>query len=72
MEVETGERDGWMSRLRRNWRRLVLVVAAIVALPYLLILLYAAPFVRPVSTLMLRDLVLLRGYDRQWVAFEDI
>ncbi|MFC6446861.1 monofunctional biosynthetic peptidoglycan transglycosylase [Shinella zoogloeoides] len=72
MEVETGGRDGWMSRLRRNWRRLVFVVAAFVALPYVLIFLYAVPFVRPVSTLMLRDLVLLRGYDRQWVAFEDI
>ena len=61
-----------MSRLRRNWRRLVFVVAAFVALPYALIFLYAVPFVRPVSTLMLRDLVLLRGYDRQWVEFEDI
>ncbi len=61
-----------MSRLRRNWRRLVFVVAAFVALPYVLILLYTVPLVRPVSTLMLRDLVLLRGYDRQWVAFEDI
>lgn len=61
-----------MSRLRRNWRRLVLAAAVFAALPYVLILLYAVEFVRPVSTLMLRDLVLLRGYDRQWVAFEDI
>ncbi|MGX5721228.1 monofunctional biosynthetic peptidoglycan transglycosylase [Shinella zoogloeoides] len=72
MEVETGERDGWMSRLRRSRRRLVLAVVALIALPYALILLYTLAFVHPVSTLMLRDLVLLRGYDRQWVSFEDI
>ena len=61
-----------MTRLRRNWRRIVMAFLAFVALPYVLIVLYAVDFVRPVSTLMLRDLVLLRGYDRQWVAFEDI
>ena len=61
-----------MSRLRRSWRRLVLVVLAVVALPYALILLYTVDFIRPVSTLMLRDLVLLRGYDRQWVEFDEI
>ena len=72
MEVGTGEKDGWMSRLRRNWRRLVLVVAAIVAVPYVLILGYTGEIVPSGSTLMLRDLALLRGYDRQWVDFEDI
>lgn len=53
-------------------RRALLAVAALVALPYLLIVLYALPFVHPVSTLMLSELVLLRGYDRRWVDFEDI
>lgn len=72
MEVGTGERDGWMSRLRRNWRRVLLAVLAFIALPYVLILLYTVEFVRPVSTLMLRDLALLRGYDRQWVEFDEI
>ena len=61
-----------MTRLRRNWRRITLALMAFVALPYVLIVLYAIDFIRPVSTLMLRDLVLLRGYDRQWVEFEDI
>jgi monofunctional biosynthetic peptidoglycan transglycosylase len=61
-----------MSRFRRNWRRLVLAVLALIALPYVLILLYTIDFVRPVSTLMLRDLALLRGYDRQWVEFDRI
>jgi monofunctional biosynthetic peptidoglycan transglycosylase len=71
-ELQAGEEGGLIRRLRRTWRRLVLAVLAIAALPYLLILLYTAEFVRPVSTLMMRDLVLLRGYDRQWVAFDDI
>ncbi len=71
-EIESGERDGLMSRLRRNWRRIVLAVLAFIALPYVLILLYTIEFVRPVSTLMLRDLALLRGYDRQWVEFDAI
>ncbi len=61
-----------MTRFRRQWRRAVLMFLALMALPYLLIALYAVEFVRPVSTLMLRDLVLLRGYDRQWVSFDDI
>ncbi|OJU71411.1 MAG: monofunctional biosynthetic peptidoglycan transglycosylase [Rhizobiales bacterium 63-7] len=56
----------------RHRRRLVLGVGAIVALPYALMLLYLLPFVHPVSTLMLADLALLRGYDRRWVDFENI
>lgn len=54
-------------------RRLVLrILMVIVALPFVLMVLYKIPGVHPVSTLMLRDLVLLRGYERQWVNFEDI
>ncbi|RDL49609.1 Monofunctional biosynthetic peptidoglycan transglycosylase [Ensifer sp. M14] len=64
------------SSLRRTWRqhrrRIVLAVVGLVLLPYALIALYLIDFIRPVSTLMLRDLVLLRGYDRQWVEFDQI
>lgn len=57
----------------RRWvRRLLKWAVAVVLLPYLLILIYAVDFVRPISTLMLWDLATLRGYDRRWVAFEDI
>jgi monofunctional glycosyltransferase len=57
----------------RRWIRRLLKWAIIVALlPYLLILVYAVDFIRPVSTLMLWDLATLKGYDRRWVAFEDI
>ncbi|WP_442967108.1 monofunctional biosynthetic peptidoglycan transglycosylase [Rhizobium sp. GN54] len=59
-------------RLRRGVRKVALLVVALLILPYLLIPVYAIGLVHPVSTLMLRDLVTLRGYDRQWVDFEDI
>lgn len=60
------------SGLGSLWRRLLLWLLVLCALPYVLIVLYRVDFIHPVSTLMLRDLVLLRGYDRQWVSFEDI
>jgi monofunctional glycosyltransferase len=40
--------------------------------PIVLMLIYAIPFVHPISTLMLKDLVLFKGYDRQWVYYENI
>ncbi|MBB3594601.1 monofunctional biosynthetic peptidoglycan transglycosylase [Rhizobium sp. BK529] len=65
--------------VRRRWfgdrqvlKGIVLAVLALLLLPYVLIFLYLLPFIHPVSTLMLRDLVLLRGYDRQWVSIDDI
>ena len=58
--------------MRRWIKRLLNWAVAIVLLPYLLILVYAVDFVRPISTLMLWDLVTLKGYDRRWVEFEDI
>jgi monofunctional biosynthetic peptidoglycan transglycosylase len=64
--------QGWMQALRQRWRRLLLWVIGLVLLPYVLILLYFPSFIHPISTLMLRDLVLLRGYDRQWVSFDQI
>ena len=59
-----------MASPKPDWRireRLLLaakIVGAFLLLPYVLVLLYALPFVRPVSTLMLADLALFRGYDR--------
>jgi monofunctional glycosyltransferase len=53
-------------------RRLAIVLAVIVLLPFALTLLYAVPGVRPVSLLMAGDVVTLRGYDRQWVPLEDM
>ncbi|TCU23832.1 monofunctional biosynthetic peptidoglycan transglycosylase [Rhizobium azibense] len=52
--------------------RIVLGLAGLLILPYVLIFVYLIPFIHPVSTLMLHDLVLLRGYDRRWVSLDDI
>ena len=60
------------SPVRRWIKRLLKWAVIILVLPYVLILLYAVDFIRPVSTLMLWDLATLKGYDRQWVEFEDI
>ncbi len=67
-------RAGWRNRLlsRGFIRRIVLIVIAILVLPYLLVFVYALPFTRPVSTLMLSELLLFRGYDRRWVSLDDI
>jgi len=53
-------------------RRIVKVLAVIVMIPVVLSILYVPSFVHPVSTLMLEDLILFRGYDRRWVPLEDI
>lgn len=71
-EEESVEDYGSRTWLREWLLRGAKVLAALLILPYLLVLLYAIPFVRPVSTLMFSDLALLRGYDRQWVSFDQI
>jgi monofunctional biosynthetic peptidoglycan transglycosylase len=73
-DAELSPRRSRLSWLRagRIWRRLMLAVLAFLLFPYLLIFIYLLPFIHPVSTLMLRDAVLLKGYDRRWVSFDDI
>jgi monofunctional biosynthetic peptidoglycan transglycosylase len=57
----------------RPWlQRLVKFAAVLVLAPVVLTILYLPPFVHPISTLMMRDLVTLRGFDRQWVPLEDV
>ena len=67
-------RAGWRQRpVSGNLiRRIVMIAIALVVLPYLLVFVYALPFTRPVSTLMLSELVLFRGYDRRWVSLDQI
>jgi monofunctional biosynthetic peptidoglycan transglycosylase len=62
-------RGGLLARLLRYG---VVALGVLVALPIALTLLYAVPFVRPVSNLMAVDLVMLRGYDRQWTGLDDM
>ena len=55
---------------RRLLRGLVIIGVVLVALPLVLVPLYTV--VPPVSTLMIKDLVTLKGYKRDWVPLEDI
>jgi monofunctional biosynthetic peptidoglycan transglycosylase len=79
LEVEALEQDEQFAppaeerRQRPRIIRAVLISALLLLIgPYVLILLYRVDFIRPVSTLMLADLVTFQGYDRRWVEFEDI
>jgi monofunctional biosynthetic peptidoglycan transglycosylase len=60
------------SGLRKWLRRLVIAVVVIAAIPACLTFVYAIPGVHPISTLMLKDLVTGKGYDRQWVPLDAI
>ena len=60
-------------RRGRAWlRRAAVAAAGLLALPLLLSLIYLVPAVRPVSTLMLKDVVTLDGYDRRWTPIGEI
>jgi len=69
--VEAPVHRRWLGD-RQVLKRIVLAVLAVLLLPYVLIFVYLLPFIHPISTLMLRDLMLLRGYDRQWVSIDDV
>lgn len=53
-------------------RRAVVALVVLMALPPLLTLLYRVEFIHPVSTLMLRDLATLKGYERDWIELEAV
>lgn len=62
-----------VGKKRKPWlRRIVKWVFIIALIPFVLSLLYIPSFVRPISTLMVMDLVKFQGYDRQWVPLGDI
>ena len=51
----------------RRWvRRAMLILLFVIALPFLLTLLYAVPAIHPPSTIMLGRWVTLQGVERQW------
>jgi len=41
-------------------------------LPIIILLIYTLPITRPPSTLMLKDMILLRDHDRRWVPLEEM
>lgn len=69
-EKTAGGRRQAPARLRRLWRRLLLALAALVALPFVLLALYGV--VPPVSTLMIGRWLTLQSVDRQWTPLDAI
>lgn len=68
-KARAGTARGW----RRRFFRLVVTILVVLALiPAGLTLLYKVPFVHPLSTLMMRDLATLQGYDRRWTALDEM
>ncbi len=64
---------GILRRAVRTVGRLALIVIVLAAVTLAaLIVLYRSPSIHPVSTLMLRDLILRRDYQRDWVDFDAI
>jgi monofunctional biosynthetic peptidoglycan transglycosylase len=57
----------------RTWlRRIFFGLVVLGAIPAVLTFVYAAHFVHPVSTLMLKDVVTFTGYDRRWVPIDQV
>lgn len=53
------------------WLRwLILFVFVLLLLPVVLTLLYLPSFIHPISTLMMKDLAALRGFERQWTPID--
>lgn len=70
------KKDGRNYLAEPRWgRRVVLAfkfVLILALLPFLLIFIYSAPPVHPVSTLMIADMVLLQDVDRRWVNLNEV
>ncbi len=77
-KAKPGRRKGKAAAPRRGKRgrrwfvRAALVLAIIALLPIGLIALALVPQIRPVSTLMIADLIALKGYERQWVSLDEM
>jgi monofunctional biosynthetic peptidoglycan transglycosylase len=68
-----GRKRGISRAGTRLWfRRIFLGLIVLGAIPAVLTFLYAPSFVRPISTLMMKDLITFTGYDRRWVPLDDI
>ena len=60
------------SGLRPWLRRAFYACVVLGAIPAVLTFFYFPSFVHPISTLMMKDLVTFNGYDRRWVALDDV
>jgi monofunctional biosynthetic peptidoglycan transglycosylase len=69
----TARRRSPARRLAGRWPwRVFKVVVLMALLPAVLTILYIPAFVHPVSTLMLKDLATISGYDRRWVGLDEV
>jgi monofunctional biosynthetic peptidoglycan transglycosylase len=69
----TARRKPARRRLAGKWPwRIWKAGLALALLPAVLTVLYRPSFVHPVSTLMLKDLATLSGYDRRWVGLDEV
>lgn len=72
VEEEPLPKSGRSTSVAVMLKRAALVLCGLLVLPYVLVLLYALPFIHPVSTLMVSDLAMFRGYDRRWVPLDQM
>ncbi|WP_200834943.1 monofunctional biosynthetic peptidoglycan transglycosylase [Phyllobacterium salinisoli] len=65
---------GYLADPLHSWlaRKILRIVIILAVAPILLLFVYLIPFVHPVSTLMLKDVVTFNGYDRRWMPIEEI
>lgn len=73
MLTESENRQIRSDKMRSGKLRLTLyILMFLLALPFLMTLLYKLSFIHPLSTLMLRDKITQTPYERQWTPIEDI
>lgn len=73
MLTESENRQIRSDKMRSGKLRLTLyILMFLLALPFLMTLLFKLPFIHPLSTLMLRDKITQTPYERQWTSIEDI
>jgi monofunctional glycosyltransferase len=60
------------SRVRTWLFRVAAALFVLAMLPPVATLIYSVPGTRPVSTLMVQDILTMRGYDRQWIPLEEM
>ena len=73
MLTESENRQIRSDKMRSGKLRLTLyILVFLLALPFLMMLLYKLPFIHPLSTLMLRDQITFTPYEREWRSIDDI
>jgi len=84
MAIKKSRKDKMMGRKNRKGhlydkrrtmsllRRACYLCLVLLLMPVMLLALYSLPITHPPSTLMLKDMVLLRDYDRQWIPLEEM